>query len=1646
MLDDVLDAVVSHIVRDPTKMRDYSPQDKAAVLHHHHLAVIHHQALLADFPELNARNLQHALEARRQLRAVVKTPQHFEECWVERQFYGVSYSRFCAIARPSYCTPYVSSQHSKSLEALTEVVITPIRRAHSEDLPAPRICIPLDSPPVTPSPSRTASPERASSPTPSDTSSDASSVRSTKRPRKRCRLPLAVLEKIGVANMTSSQQNRYATLVLKSADYLKKVYDNLETELADLPADKVSSRGVIHLRADVRCLHLPPSRHFILQIVHAEKPTHQLSGIVGAPRPVPMAKRKGIVRDPLQPNLLTLWVPHMPNRKTFEYFIKVELQMLYLFDVETLYVPLQPDPIFPLTPAEMVGLIQTYHDCHIHFIWQYTEKNAPVCTYPPNYAFPVLKQETKPDEPVTQLVAAESKPTLNSLPPGAVPIVVRPLPGPKQTYIPPAPPAATTTIRADGTSTTRVKDPEQVMDEHLREILERVPALRPEDRDNARYLDIDNPDAGGNVIRTSQAAQVLRKFGAAYFSGLIQDYDLPTRFDLPFDGIVTGLSGNVVTGPLYTEKEFSFSRNLIQFPENTPQIDVLIKKLANEKDPKYKEVHHECAAYMRNARADLPRTAVVNVLEGTYACGKTYHLMKEIRAKHEMPGDAKRPTDFFVAAPSSALAAEYISKGFPAASWSRALCTVALYHSQGKPLHLYVDEAYLMDQALFPFFSFFSASMHIIGDPAQMQHGNKDNVSTFPLLENMLQGTPNRITISRTAPLDIVASLNLTAKVSSTTRSRFLNSVKQVKVGSIAAMPRVCTLSGPNACRFKHDHTYGAVFDTAHQQATGLPTVASIQGTRSKVFRLFLTAAAKPLVAGVHGQKLVAITRHTKTLELYYGSGFVDPAFHLLGIKTFTFDGKRFELTGLLSSKRQAKEIKVTPAPQPQKPRRGFKNDNSLSVGVRTFYQTPIGRLDVLRSDFAPSDNKFDASKMPRPQVTALTPLMDLDTTGFLGRLQATATPEEDFRLRYRTRRRPPTHASGVAVAWSRPKKPVVLKVPLAYETNAAHHSRPIVPLTTVGDKEVVDSDPSYLPRSVYAHSACPTVANRILQKIAPTSAPVAAPMQKIKIDYMRMPRQGREIKIKPNFDMPKEPNNMIVQCASLFGIRQLTNWDHNVATATERYGVVKPNKMSTTEAREFAEMLFQGVAKFVHLSALRPPTDAEFAACRAQALIRAAARPGQRDHAIYGESTAPFAIKCFNKNQMKSGIKPNAWLNPQQDENGLYIKGGQMVSAQSKEVNQIVAPYVAWTERCVFAAMYPGVFPGYGHSPRALRDKIAKHTKKFSGEHYETRSCDVSEQDTTKSLATDIYMRNIYRLCGVPDHVIDVVEAPNRDWMMKTSNVQVGVKYQFQSGRADTLFSNTMHTMGLIGFSFEIEDLQLALFQGDDSMIRAKNLRKTPAFYPKLKVNSHIVGDFVGFLVSDHDLHLDIPRMAAKTLSRDIPDLERRLVLAQAMRDLLSLLRDMHDQHMNVVICAYKYGMLQGDIEQLLAYLYAFSRDDFLLPDYRLGGPKKFDHPRAPAPDLAPDADVYALPRTSNLVQANLYQLHPEKDEDVFTGGDLSLEADHDVFDRLIIPSRIETQKKTPAKLRHLRQIKQNMLVSIIPTHFHFEGSSLPY
>lgn len=205
-----------------------------------------------------------------------------------------------------------------------------------------------------------------------------------------------------------------------------------------------------------------------------------------------------------------------------------------------------------------------------------------------------------------------------------------------------------------------------------------------------------------------------------------------------------------------------------------------------------------------------------------------------------------------------------------------------------------------------------------------------------------------------------------------------------------------------------------------------------------------------------------------------------------------------------------------------------------------------------------------------------------------------------------------------------------------------------------------------------------------------------------------------------------------------------------------------------------------------------------------------------------------------------------------------------------------------------------------------------------------EVLCCDISEQDTSKGEWTNWFMRRLYRDCGVPERVIDLIECANINWRLDGNGVRLRVKHKYQSGRSDTLFANTMMNLGLIFSSIDITALKLALFQGDDSYVRAEKVRLIDE-NPNLKVEKGPFGDFIGFLIGEDDIFLDLPRFAVKLMNRTFASDQEINEYRVAVYDWLRVFQDAQQLYLGLRLNAAKYNTSEEDMAVLFDFLRQF-------------------------------------------------------------------------------------------------------------------------
>jgi len=966
--------------------------------------------------------------------------------------------------------------------------------------------------------------------------------------------------------------------------------------------------------------------------------------------------------------------------------------------------------------------------------------------------------------------------------------------------------------------------------------------------DDVPYL-VDNILPDVIKIYRSDIPNIGFEIKSAEVFQIVDDACPCTTCKLPtYDGIVTGVKNNKVYGAGRKLKPLDFKKVIhVQNAKLHMEKTILTREM-DETKGKFAEPHKQFAAAIKDST--WKQSNEMWLVEGTFGSGKT--VMATLLLKDVVD---------IVVCPTRELAKDYKKSGMISYSWAMG-ATIA----NGKKV--LVDEVYCMDPRVMQHILSVAEEVYAIGDRDQMKGGGKKFRTQLRYLDELIPlSSINKRMTSFSTPHDCVVAVNSKWGLNVKTLSRVVNSVNIKICRNKRELPKICR----GDCSEKHKHVKGACFDTAHANNVDYPTVATVQGLRDDEFNLFVSVNSGVLIDQVHGQHVVAISRHRKVLNVWVDNQVI---------------ANKLAIPTLLDK-------------------------HSCRVGRRDKWNTPYGNCDIKDANFTIADFAAVQGK----EQKAFRMLVDNNTIKYntndrMRRLNAAGEGDVyDFTV--------PTNYEASQRQFGIVSLPVTV---------------PDIP--DMDEVEVEDErymlEKINMSIGVGGSSG---LADAAMVNVAPTSSQPVTPIRRVQINRLRAPLPGKEIHVKMANELISTQNDKsaTVLATRQYGMQQENNLNHMLHTATERYGAVVRKKMDDDAAFKYANELWAGLSKFVNVDAFEKITVEEHAIKKAAALQRVCAKQRYPNLPLFGETyESTEKISGFNKQQFKAKVGEETWLNMKETGGEIHIKGGQPVSAQAKTINEICMPYISFAEAQINKHAKEGVFLGYGHSKsrfrRLVKRRLTKVSKHADAKFVQCLSIDISEQDTTKHRGKRLANEMILRACGTPEVVMQILSQPNVFWRFNNTNVQTDVKDQFQSGRPDTIENNTTDTMMEVGRCFEFEALKLALFQGDDVHLRGIGFKRNDRVFDNFKIDDNPIGEFISFLVTSDDIYLDIPRICCKLLSREFTTYQRVEELRMAMKDLIELHPSAADRYTNQIICAAKYKKNLGDIQILYEYMQAFA------------------------------------------------------------------------------------------------------------------------
>lgn len=292
--------------------------------------------------------------------------------------------------------------------------------------------------------------------------------------------------------------------------------------------------------------------------------------------------------------------------------------------------------------------------------------------------------------------------------------------------------------------------------------------------------------------------------------------------------------------------------------------------------------------------------------------------------------------------------------------------------------------------------------------------------------------------------------------------------------------------------------------------------------------------------------------------------------------------------------------------------------------------------------------------------------------------------------------------------------------------------------------------------------------------------------------------------------------------------------------------------------------------------------------------------------------------IKTFAKQQIRPDVSVESWIRLAEN----TYKSFQGVSAQPKAVNIIVAPFIRAVETKFKSLLRDNIKLGYSLS----FEEKTQFARDFINDKDKACEMDIKELDSVRGAKSERCMEQLYKIFGVDTRIVKYMSLINKKWKYNGPSSSASIEYHFQSGRCDTLFSNTVDVMGRFFMFVKPQEMSFGLFQGDDATVFAKSFsyEELPDY---IKFSTPTIPSFTSNLVSKYGVYPDFGRIMINLGNKNIGD---KIVLEELRLAATCWLKGTHNNeqaYIAVLLNANKYGISSQEANILFSYLYAFSK-----------------------------------------------------------------------------------------------------------------------
>jgi len=295
--------------------------------------------------------------------------------------------------------------------------------------------------------------------------------------------------------------------------------------------------------------------------------------------------------------------------------------------------------------------------------------------------------------------------------------------------------------------------------------------------------------------------------------------------------------------------------------------------------------------------------------------------------------------------------------------------------------------------------------------------------------------------------------------------------------------------------------------------------------------------------------------------------------------------------------------------------------------------------------------------------------------------------------------------------------------------------------------------------------------------------------------------------------------------------------------------------------------------------------------------------------------------ISLFNKPQKKVKMAAESYL--QVDSEGT-LKAGQPVSAQPKFVTHLMGTIITVLEKNIRRDFKKHVLLGYGYSKRRLNEEVVFRLQGLK-EHVCFES-DITEMDSVRNtIINEGLMSYVYERYGVDEKLYNWMQSCNENWSGDADAIRMTVKGMFQSGRADTLFSNSLVNLVICNMAFNIKSPRLIMSQGDDFVCIAEDIHIEMPFN-FFKCGKVDLPEFTSDIITQDGIFPSIIKKTGKLLNREFKHYDDYLSYQIAVRDWFQGYYSIEDYHKIILLNSFKYKLPYVEIQYCLDFMLTFA------------------------------------------------------------------------------------------------------------------------